>query len=308
MSENTLESKKLSANDAIERMIKMVNYNQTADFYKIAEIYQNNFVNGSATYWKIKNALMRRPRELKSLDDLSDKMKKLISTSDPSIENTFLNSDTKLLINELLLEWKNIAVFNYHNLKVRNKILLHGPTGNGKTTIAKYIAKQTGLPYLEVKSDEVIDSHLGSTGSNIYNIFNSIHEPCVVFWDEIDSIGCKRGTSQQAAGHENDRMTNSLLVNMEKMHPEVVFIGATNRKDSLDSAFLRRFDLKFEVCAPNTIEKFHFAQQMIDFYKLPIEMIDLKEFSSYSEIKDQFTAIARTFVLNKIRTNEKEPS
>lgn len=65
-----------------------------------------------------------------------------------------------------------------------------------------------------------------------------------MFWDEVDTIGRKRGKgNDSAAGMENERMVNSILVNIEKLSNDVIFIGATNRREVLDSAFLRRFDV-----------------------------------------------------------------
>jgi len=101
-------------------------------------------------------------------------------------------------------------------------------------------------------------------------------------------------------------MTNSILVNLDKLSEEVVFIAATNRKEILDSAFIRRFDVQFEVMPPIEIEKERFATQLISYYKLPIETPDLTELKSYSDIKNRLVSIARDFVLNQIKTKVEE--
>lgn len=295
--------KKLSVNDTITRMIRSVNANNISDFYKIVEQYAETFVYNSNTRYTLLSLVRQRPIQLRSLDELSNDIKKLIIKNELKDENVFLNDQTNKLIEELLLEWKNISVYQYHNLKVRNKILLHGITGNGKTTIARYISKKSELPFIQIKSDEVIDSHLGSTGSNIYKIFNDIKEPCIIFWDEVDSIGCKRGsTDNSSASTENDRITNSVLLNIERLKDDVIFIGATNRKDVLDSAFIRRFDVSFEITPPKDIEKINFAEQLIDYYKIPIKSPNLSKLNSYSEIKNIIVEIARTHILNLIKT------
>lgn len=301
------EIKKLPANDAIIMMVNAVNANNMTAFYQTVEKYIDGFIWTNPTRLTLKGLLNRRPLQMQMLNELSNDIKKLIIQGDGSDENVFLNEPTNILIEELILEWANIQAYQYHNLKVRNKILLHGITGNGKTTIAKYIAKKSDLPFVEVKAEEVIDSHLGSTGANIYNIFNKLKQPCVLFWDEVDSIGCKRGGDvKNSAGHENDRMTNSILVNLDKLSEEVIFIAATNRKEILDSAFIRRFDVQFEVMPPIEIEKERFATQLISYYKLPIETPDLSELKSYSDIKNCLVSIARDFVLNQIKTKVEE--
>src|SRR5688500_4205051 len=103
------------------------------------------------------------------------------------------------------------------------------------------------LPFVEVNSDMILDSHIGGTSRGIHSIFKELHQPCVLFWDEVDGIGYRRSGNDKAADRENDRMVNSILINLEKMGENVVFIGATNRMDIIDEAFLRRFDIKLHV-------------------------------------------------------------
>jgi SpoVK/Ycf46/Vps4 family AAA+-type ATPase len=216
-----------------------------------------------------------------------------------------LNDPTKLLLDDLLLEWKNTDVYKYHNLPIRNKILFHGTTGNGKTTIARHVAKLSNLPFVEVNADVIIDSRIGNSGQNISQIFNEIKEPCVLFWDEVDTIGRKRGmANDSAAGMENERMVNSILVNIEKLSNDVIFIGATNRREVLDTAFLRRFDVQFELTAPDELQKDIFLKQLVEYYKLPESYleIDLTKLNSYSEIKLMLMDLARKYILSNLQT------
>lgn len=297
------KKKKLSANDAIIMMVDAVNKNRMTDFYKVVEQYSNNYISGNDTRYRLIRLIRERPLQMQLLDNLSTDIKKLIIQSAGSEENVFLNDSIKILIEELLLEWSNVDSYKFHNLQIRNRILLHGETGNGKTTIAKYIAAKTNLPLVEVKSEEVIDSHLGSTGANIWKIFNSIKEPCVLFWDEVDSIGCKRGTDVKgSAGHENDRMTNSVLVNLDKLPEEVIFVAATNRRQVLDSAFVRRFDVLFEVVPPIREEKERFCDQLLEYYKVPCKAPELDNLKSYADIKNEILFMARTHVANELKS------
>jgi SpoVK/Ycf46/Vps4 family AAA+-type ATPase len=183
--------------------------------------------------------------------------------------------------------------------------LLYGATGNGKTTIARHIAKLYNIPFIEIKSEEVIDSHLGTTSGNIYKIFDGIKEPCVLFWDEVDSVGGKRGgTAKNSAEHENDRMTNSILVNLDRLSPDVMFIAATNRVDVLDSAFIRRFDVKFEIPPPSNEEKEMFFNSIIEHHRIPVSMPDLSKVNSMAEIKDLVMQLARTYISNNISNSK----
>lgn len=296
--ENT--PKKLSASDAIIMLIDCVNKNKMPDFYNVADRFAENYSHQNDIRYRLKKLIRERPMQMQRLDELSSNIKKLLLLSAGSDENVYIPKDLQALLDELLTEWANADSYRFHNIKTRNKILFYGSTGNGKTTIAKYIAAKSNLLFVEVKSDDVIDSHLGSTSSNIYNIFNSVKQPCILFWDEVDSIGCKRGNDVHAAGHENDRMTNSFLVNMEKLAEDVIFIAATNRRDVLDSAFLRRFDIEFEILPPNNKEKQGFLSQMMQYYKLPIEAPTLENLNSYSDIKNDILKLARSHILNTI--------
>ena len=304
---STTPPAKFTANDAIIMMLRSVNADNKNSFYTVAEKYKETLAKSGNYYYQIQRLISEKPLKLVQLDSLSNDIKKLINTSLITEDNVFLNDTIKTLIDELIIEWRNAEAFRFHNLPVRNKILFHGTTSNGKTTVAKHIAKLTELPFIEINSDIMIDSHLGSTGQNINKIFNQITMPCVLFWDEIDTIGKKRGMANDSvASHENDRMVNSILINMDKLGKDVIFIGATNRFDVLDSAFLRRFDVKFELSQPTDTEKNHFTNQMVDYYKLPNEVISqeeqdiLTQLQSYSDIKMALMNHARKYILNNI--------
>lgn len=270
-------------------------------FYKTAESYLESLSSSGDWHYQIKGLLRAKPMQFMRLENMSADIKKLITQSTIEDLTVFLPNDLRLLLSELAIEWQYAETFRYHNLGVRNRLLLHGPTGNGKTTIGKHISQIVNLPFVEVNSDTIIDSHLGTTSGNINKIFQNIKEPCVVFWDEIDSVGCKRGVSRDGSGAsmENDRMVNSILVNMEKMHPEVIFVAATNRLDVLDSAFLRRFHEIIEVRAPAYEEKVSYIEMLYGYYKIPFDettKVTMSDLDSYSDIKRLFLAEARRHV------------
>jgi len=295
--------KKLSPNETIALLVHNINLDSKDGFYRTAEQYQKALSPNGDFSWRLKRLLNEKPKHFTQLSELSSDIKKLIVQKDVGDECVYLNSTIQSFINQLLIEWKNAEVFRYHNLGVRNKILLHGPTGNGKTTLARHIARLTELPFIEVNADLIIDSHIGSSGANIHKIFNQIKMPCVLFWDEVDTIGRARGKgNDSAAGMENERMVNSVLVNIEKLNNDVIFIGATNRREVLDTAFLRRFDCQLELGEPSDLEKETFASKLIEWFKLPIDNYNSNRFNNFSEIKLDLIDLTRKYVLSEIQT------
>ncbi len=293
-----MEQRKMSANDTIWHMIHAMNQDRRDLFYGAAESFTTNTVKGKS-FIKFRTLLNNKPAVFKEFKKLSENLNKLVEASNGNVDNVFVNDSVNELVEELIIEWNNKDIYASHNLKVRNKILFYGPTGNGKTTIARYIAKKSGLPFFEIKADTIIDSHIGSSGANIYTVFKELNYPCIIFWDEIDTIGIKRSNGSSAASQENDRMTNSMLINIDKMSDDVIFIGATNRYEHLDSAFVRRFDIKYELAAPSQEEKVNFCQQLIDWYN--IDQIMPLHLNSYSEISKHLADEARKIVLAKIK-------
>lgn len=258
---------------------------------------------------RIKRLIKEKPKKLRSLESLSKDLKNLFFQSTDSLQNVFLQDNIKTLIDGLIIEWNNRETFEAHHIPVRNKILLHGATGNGKTTIARHMASLMSMPFIEIKADLVINSKLGETGANIHNIFNQLAEPCILFWDEIDTIGKRRGMNNaNSADTENDRMVNSVLVNLEKMNKNVIFIGATNRYECLDSAFLRRFDTTVDLPNPNIDQRVLFIKQLIQHHNIEdpqtiatLGILSLTE-QSYAAIKNSVIDSIRKQIINHIKS------
>ncbi|KAF7701461.1 Cell division control protein 48 [Cucumispora dikerogammari] len=121
-------------------------------------------------------------------------------------------------------------------------ILFYGPPGCGKTLLAKAVASMCGANFISVKGPELMTKWVGESESNIREVFAKARgaAPCVVFFDEIDSIGSSRNNSTTTSG-VNANMLNSMLAEMDGMNAKknVFVIGATNRPDQLDTALLR---------------------------------------------------------------------
>lgn len=140
------------------------------------------------------------------------------------------------------LEWptKFAPIFENCPLRLRSGILLYGYPGCGKTMLASAIGDQTGLNFISVKGPEILNKYIGASEQNIREIFEraSAAKPCVLFFDEFDSIAPKRGHDSTGV---TDRIVNQLLTQMDGAEglDGVYVIGATSRPDLIDSALLR---------------------------------------------------------------------
>merc|ERR1712136_501815 len=122
-------------------------------------------------------------------------------------------------------------------------VLFYGPPGCGKTLLAKAIANECQANFISIKGPEMLTMWFGESEANVRDIFDKARSaaPCVLFFDELDSIAKSRGGSQGDAGGAADRVINQVLTEMDGMGAKknVFIIGATNRPDIIDSAILR---------------------------------------------------------------------
>ncbi len=141
----------------------------------------------------------------------------------------------------------------HHGLQYRQKILIYGAPGCGKSMSAERIAWNLGLPFLKVRFDVIISSFLGETASNLTRLFEGIKNfPCVLLFDEFDIVGKTRTNSQDVG--EMHRIVNILLTLLEEYNSQGILIATTNIETALDQALFRRFDDIIEMPKPSKDE------------------------------------------------------
>ncbi|XP_023747852.1 peroxisome biogenesis protein 6 [Lactuca sativa] len=133
-------------------------------------------------------------------------------------------------------------------LRKRSGVLLYGPPGTGKTLLAKAVATECSLNFLSVKGPELINMYIGESEKNVRDIFQKARaaRPCVIFFDELDSLAPARGASGDSGG-VMDRVVSQMLAEIDGLNDssqDLFIIGASNRPDLIDAALLRpgRFD------------------------------------------------------------------
>jgi len=138
-------------------------------------------------------------------------------------------------------------------LDINLSLLLYGPPGCGKTSLAKYIAKELDMPIVIARFDSLISSLLGNTAKNIRKLFDyAKNKPCILFLDEFDAIAKARDDSHETG--ELKRVINSLLQNIDEFLETGILIAATNHEQLLDSAIWRRFEKVINVNKPSSDE------------------------------------------------------
>jgi cell division protease FtsH len=141
--------------------------------------------------------------------------------------------------------------------KIPKGVLLTGPPGTGKTLMAKALAGESGVPFIQASASEFIEMFVGVGASRVRDIFKQAKEksPCIVFIDEIDAIGRQRGAGMGGGNDEREQTLNQILTEMDGFEGNtgVIVVAATNRSDILDNALLRpgRFDRRVEVGLPD---------------------------------------------------------
>merc|ERR1712188_196156 len=147
--------------------------------------------------------------------------------------------DVKANLREMILyPIEHPDKFHKFGMKPSKGVLFYGPPGCGKTLMAKAVANECAANFISVKGPELLTMWFGESEANVREIFDKARQsaPCVLFFDELDSIAMQRGSSAGDAGGAADRVLNQMLTEMDGMNSKktVFIIGATNRPELLD--------------------------------------------------------------------------
>lgn len=150
---------------------------------------------------------------------------------------------------ELVEEHRRSDLLRAHNLEPRHRVLLVGPPGNGKTSLAEALATELASPLFVVRYEAVIASYLGETAVRLSRLFDEVRSHrCVLFFDEFDVVGKERGDVHETG--EIKRVVSSLLLHVDSLPSHVVVVTATNHPELLDRAVWRRFQLRLTLPRP----------------------------------------------------------
>lgn len=214
------------------------------------------------------------------------------------------------MIEQLVTEHFRVDLLRSYGLEPRNKILLIGPPGNGKTSLAEGIAEALMIPLYVVKYESLVGSYLGETASRLKKLIDYVStRNCIVFFDEFETLGKERGDTYETG--EIKRVVSSLLLQIDNLPSHVIVIGATNHPELLDRAVWRRFQIKITLPIPTRnniivwLEKFQ-HEHKIRFEYAPETIAKKLLGINYAELEEFGFSILRQYVLSLPDSNIKD--
>lgn len=240
---------------------------------------------------------------------LDDKLDNFLYRIYPNktLDDVILDDSNEKIIQDLIQEHLRSDLLRSYNLEPRNRILLAGPPGNGKTSLAEVIAQSLMVPFYVIRYDGIIGSYLGETATRLKTMFDFIRtQECVLFFDEFDAIGKERGDIHETG--EIKRVVSSLLLQIDRLPSYVVVVAATNHPELLDKAVWRRFQIRLELEAPDKdmielwLRKF---QDRVKYdLQYPISKIASKLVGyNFSEVEEFILDLERKYILSLPEVN-----
>ena len=195
------------------------------------------------------------------------------------------NDNAKQDLQEVVDFLKHPKKYKDLGAKIPKGVLLVGNPGTGKTMLARAVAGEAGVPFFSISGSEFVEMFVGVGASRVRDLFSKAKKnaPCIIFIDEIDAVGRKRGSGMGGGHDEREQTLNQILVEMDGFDGEtnVIVLAATNRADVLDPALLRpgRFDRRVNITLPErkdreAILKVHFKKKPTD------ETVDLDKLAA----------------------------
>lgn len=205
------------------------------------------------------------------------------------------------VIAELVEEQQRGDLLRSYGIEPRHRLLLSGPPGNGKTSVAEAIASELLLPFYVVRYEGVVSSFLGETAARLDSAFEFARtRRCVLFFDELDTIAKERADQHETG--EIKRVVSTLLLQIDRLPAHVLLVGATNHGELLDRAAWRRFQIRAELAPPSRDQATRFLDRLAvrlggDLGFSPRTLADKLTGASFAELEEFAIDVRRRAIL-----------
>lgn len=231
------------------------------------------------------------------------------TTPERSLDSLILPDKILQQIKEVVEEQHRSELLHAHNLRARNRILLAGPPGNGKTTLAEALAFELMYPLVVIRYETLVGSYLGETSSRLKHVLDYAKtQRCVLLFDEFETLGKERGDTHETG--EIKRVVSSLLLQIDDLPDYVVVVAASNHPELLDRAVWRRFQVRIELPMPTRKQLAQFIESIgkrcqIDFGYTQDTLAKYLSGQNFSEVEEFCLSVVRRAVLDKKSENVK---
>jgi SpoVK/Ycf46/Vps4 family AAA+-type ATPase len=228
-------------------------------------------------------------------------------TPERSLDSLVLPDKIPEQIKEVVEEHHRADLLHAHNLRARNLVLLAGPPGNGKTTLAEVLAFELMYPLFVVRYETLVGSYLGETSSRLKHLMDYAKtQRCVLFFDEFETLGKERGDTHETG--EIKRVVSSLLLQIDDLPDYVVVVAASNHPELLDRAVWRRFQLRIELPTPTRQQLTRHIESIaqrcqINFGYAPETLAKHMRGLNFAEVEEFCLSVVRRAVLNNKSDN-----
>lgn len=217
-----------------------------------------------------------------------------------TLDDVFLSPHNKEQFVQLIKENTYAKELLAYGLPVNNKVLLEGSSGCGKTMTAKAVANALGKNIIILNLSNIVSSRIGETSQNIKMIFDKAsRERSVLFLDELDQIGKARGSDDKDVG-EMRRLVNTLLQLIDYYPENALLLCATNHPEIIDTALIRRFQLKVRYEMPSKEFLNTFYDQILAAFPEDLRNIKRKYGISFAEAKDHAFTVVKGNLIKKL--------
>lgn len=222
-----------------------------------------------------------------------------------SLDDLLLLESVRVAVDDLLAGYQHRERLAEFKLPVPHRLLLSGPPGNGKTSLAGAIAHALGLVFVTLDPGRVISSHMGETGANLSKLITALNGmDCVLFIDEMEVLlsSKQKAATGEGSDREMARTLAALQMQIDRLSDQTLLIGATNYPDLLDHGVPRRFDQQLELPMPDAAVRERMLKRLAQCYQgIPFEELGLTAHNTdglcLDEIEKRYIRNARNWVI-----------